>query len=366
MKICFLNDIDILGGGEIWVLRACQSLRALGHDVSVACPRGSALAAQCETSGLDHVAYARHAAAKLPDEQLSTFLDERGSDLLYITVIGNFCEARFLGKMADTINASRQKNKMAVVLKTGLPPIGNLTPEHYGCGAGPAIRRLHVVAPALQRAFTDWQPIFNDAFVEVFREGIELERFSRNMQAGLRERQRLQIPHDYTVVTCIARLADGMKGQSVLLRAIPGLLERYPRTVFVIAGDGPDRTILEELAADLNVAAAVRFTGHVDDVPALLNASDILCHPSLHDGMPNAVVEAMSMGLPVVASRVAAIPELVVDGVSGLLVRPNDVKQLTSALDCILCNEHGQRENFGVEGSKQVHESYDLRKNQIG
>lgn len=363
MNICFLNDIDILGGGEIWVLRACRTLRTLGHDVAVACPQDSGLEAQCGTSGLEYVAYVKPDAAKPPDGELRRLLEERNIDLLYTTVIGNFCEARVLGQMAESINASRPKNKMSVVLKTGLPPIGNLTPEHYGCGATPAIRRLHVVAPALRRAFADWQPAFDDAFVEVFREGIELERFSRDMQARLRERQRWHIPHDHTVVTCMARLADGMKGQSVLLRAIPVLLERHPRTVFVIAGAGPDREILEELAADLNISAAVRFTGHVDDVPALLNASDILCHPSLHDGMPNAVVEAMSLGLPVVASRVAAIPELVVDGVSGLLVRPNDVKQLTSALDCLLGNEHGQRENFGLEGRKRVHESYDLRKN---
>lgn len=362
MKICFLNDVEFLGGGEVWVLRACRHLQRLGHGVAVACPRGSVLETRCAELGLECLAYAKPTPSAAPEAELREFLERHGVDLLYCTVIGNFCEARALGRIADAVNASRDGNKMAVVLKTGLPPLGNLAPEHYGCGAGAAVRRLHVVAPAVRRAFENWRHVFDDSFVEVFREGIDLERFGRDPEARSRKRRGWHIPDGHTVVTCLARL-DGTKGQGVLLRAIPGLLKLHPGTVFVFAGAGPDREITEELASDLGVASAVKFTGHTDDVPALLSASDILCHPSLHDGLPNAVVEAMAADLPVVASRVAGIPDLITDGVSGLLVRPNDVKQLASALDCLLRNEHRQRESFGERGRRLVKESFDLSRN---
>jgi glycosyltransferase involved in cell wall biosynthesis len=363
MNVCFLNDVDFLGGGEVWALRACLALKGFGHRLSIASPQDSALHVQCKTLGLDHISYVKSTRSQGPRDELGKFLDARQVDLLYCTVIGNFCEARALGKLAEEINASRSKSRMAVILKTGLPPIGHLTPQHYGCGAGPAVRRLHVVAPEIKRNFQEWEPAFCNGFIEVFREGVELEQFRRNSCLRARERQRWHISADATVVTCLARLVDRMKGQTVLMRAISRLLELHSNTVFIFAGDGEDRQLLEELAVDSGIAPAVRFLGHVDDTVALLNASDIVCHPSLHDGTPNAIVEAMAMGLPVVATEVGAVHELVSDGVSGLLVRPNDVGQLASALYCLCRNDGEKRQQFGEQGKLRVQENWNLNKN---
>ncbi len=362
MKLCFLNDADFLGGGEIWTLRASRYLQALGNDVTVASPRGSALDIQCKAAGLDRIGYVKSRPDEAPEAELRRSFQERNIDLVYCTVMGNFCESRALGRVADAINASRGRKKMAAVLKTGLPPIGHLTPQHYGCGAGQSIRRLHVVAPAIRQHFLKWEPAFG-SFIEVFREGVELEEFRLDATSYPNMRQCWQIPDHHVVVACVARLVDGMKGQSVLLRSIPKLLEAHPGTVFVFAGEGEGRALLEELAADLNVSSAVRFTGHIDDVAALLSGVDILCHPSLHDGLPNAVVEAMAMGVPVVASRVGAIHELVADGISGILVRPNDVNELTSAMDRLLHDDGSLRKRFGAEGRERVQRDWDLGRN---
>ena len=93
------------------------------------------------------------------------------------------------------------------------------------------------------------------------------------------------------------------------------------------------------MSHELKIDDRVHFLGHVHDVPGLLAASDLFCYPSLADGLPNAVVEAMAMGLPVIASAVGGIPELITDGENGLLVAPQDVRQLARSIARLLDDE---------------------------
>ena len=362
MRLCFFNDIDVLGGGEIWVLRACRSMQSVGHHVTVVCPIGSELQGACEREGIDvftPVQATRTGQSFITG--LHRFLHEQSVDLIYCTVIGAFCEARVLDRVAERVNRERDRDKLAIVLKAGLPPIGDLTPEYYGAGAGPAVRRLHAVAAKVRDAFCVWEPAMADGFVEVMYEGIDLSAFQPIGDSRAEAKKRWNVTGK-TVVTCLARLVDAMKGQSVLLRAVPDLLKAYPDTMVLIAGDGNDRELLEELRDDLNLGAAVRFVGQVDDVRSLLAATDVLCHPSLHDGLPNSIIEAMAMSLPVVASRLSGIPEVVEHGVTGMLVRANDVADLTDALRRVLDDEQG-RAAMGARGRAALQPRFDLHTN---
>ncbi len=361
MRICFFNDIQFLGGGEIWVLRACRYLRTAGHSVSVVCPRRSELQFACQREGIDVFAVDEpHRFGRPFHSGLRHFLQELQIDLLYCTVMGNFCEALALEQIADRINAERADNKLALILKSGLPPMGELTAEYYGLGAGPAVRRLHVVAENLREAFVAWQPALAEGFLEVQYEGIDATAFQGVDRA--QARARWDLPEGHVVITCLARLVSDMKGQSVLLRAAPALLAAHPNTTFLIAGDGKDRELLEELCADLRLDHAVRFLGHVEDVAGLLAATDILCHPSLHDGLPNSIVEALAVGTPVVASRLGGIPEILEDRATGLLVRPNDVLGLEKALRTLL-DDPAERTEMGARGWARVRDRFDLHAN---
>jgi glycosyltransferase involved in cell wall biosynthesis len=106
----------------------------------------------------------------------------------------------------------------------------------------------------------------------------------------------------------------------------------------VLIGDGSERAGLERAVRQAGLAAQVRFTGALpqSDVALWLSAADVLCLPSQNEGMPNVIVEALAMGLPVVASRVGGIPELVQDGVNGYLVPARDVAALSEALSAAL------------------------------
>jgi len=118
------------------------------------------------------------------------------------------------------------------------------------------------------------------------------------------------------------------KGHDVLIDAAPDILARFPDAAFEIVGGGPERKALVARAASRGVLDAFSFLGHRDDVPARLAEADIFVLPSRSEAFPNAVLEAMAAGLPVVASAVGGILEILDDGRTGLLTPPDDPQAL--------------------------------------
>lgn len=127
------------------------------------------------------------------------------------------------------------------------------------------------------------------------------------------------------------------KGHSTLLRAFAEIPDSN-RYTLVLVGDGPMRGELEDLAAELGIRERVHFSGAVDDVWPVLAEADLLVLPSLYEALGTVVMEAMASGLPVVASRVGGVPELVEEGVTGLLVPPGDHSLLAAALGELLAD----------------------------
>ena len=134
-------------------------------------------------------------------------------------------------------------------------------------------------------------------------------------------------------VTCVAMLRPP-KGHAVLLAAAARTLEEHPGTRLVLVGDGPLRAALERQATGLGIGDRVVFVGAVDHsrVEEILVASDIFVLPSLCEPLGIAVIEAMALGLPVIATRAGGIPDLIDDRGTGLLVRPGDADSLAQAL----------------------------------
>lgn len=123
-----------------------------------------------------------------------------------------------------------------------------------------------------------------------------------------------------------------LKGFDVLLRALAPLQGGGFRFELLIAGEGPERDSLRYLASSLGLADSVRFLGEISDVPALLSHAQLAVHASRSEGLSNAILEAMAEKLPVIATAVGGTPEIIVDGVSGLLVPPDDPPALANAV----------------------------------
>jgi glycosyltransferase involved in cell wall biosynthesis len=126
------------------------------------------------------------------------------------------------------------------------------------------------------------------------------------------------------------------KALHVLLRAVPAVRERRPDVRVLIAGDGPERASLEQLARDLRVEDSVLFLGHRADVPDLLRGVDVAVSCSDFEGSPLAVMEYMDAALPIVATAVGGVPDLIEHGVHGLLVARGDAPALASAIGELL------------------------------
>ncbi len=140
-------------------------------------------------------------------------------------------------------------------------------------------------------------------------------------------------------VTCPGRL-DYSKGQDVLLRALPGLARRFPGLEIRFLGQGPQRAKLLRLAAQLGVAAVCQFPGEVPHEQVLreLSQSAVATVPSRHESLGLVNIEALSVSTPVVASNVGGIPEIIRDGLDGLLVPPEDPAALEACLGRLLAN----------------------------
>ncbi len=158
------------------------------------------------------------------------------------------------------------------------------------------------------------------------------------------------------IVGAVGRLEE-QKGFEYFLHAIPAILHQHPDATFLMVGEGSERACLEALARKLRITENVVFVGQRSDMPNVYASFDIFVLPSIDEGMPIALLEAMATARPVVATRVGAVPKLVIDNQTGLLVETRDVQALEGAVLRLL----GDREKskaLGANGRRWVEQNY--------
>ena len=194
--------------------------------------------------------------------------------------------------------------------------------------------------------------------IRVVPNGIDLTPFG--VRAGDEVRRSLGIPLDAPTIGTVGRLAE-IKQQAALIRAFGRVRSGSPRAHLLIVGDGPLRDDLGGLASDLGLEGCVHFAGYQERTAPYMGAMDVFALTSRSEGMPLAVLEAWAAGLPVVATRVGGLPELVEDGRTGLLIEPGDEEALAGALSRLLAEpDTGRR--MGDSGRLLVSRAYSLRR----
>lgn len=171
-------------------------------------------------------------------------------------------------------------------------------------------------------------------------------------------REQLGLPLEKKVVLWMGRFIP-IKGLEYLMRAIPTVLASDPDVVFVFVGSGGEiEAEIKQMAQALPQAAQVLFAGKVssEQSPLWMNAADVLVLPSLNEGRPNVILEAMACEVPVVATQVGGIPELVTHGENGFLVAPENAHDLAQAL-IVLLRDEALRLNMGKTGRQKIFES---------
>jgi glycosyltransferase involved in cell wall biosynthesis len=302
--------------------------------------------ARVQESGIGFLALGRRRRASVwPWSRLAAYLRRERVDVLHAHMFGSNVWGTVIGRLA----------RVPVVVAH----------EHTWSFEGQPLRRM------LDRELIGR---FADAFIAVSRDDrrkmIEIERVpaarvrfvpngiaSRAPSPGADLRAELGLGPG-PLIGAVGTLR-AQKAYEVLIRAVAVLRSRNPDLRLVIAGGGPEREPLERLIGELGLADVVKLLGRRLDVPDLLAGLDVAVCSSAFEGSPLSVMEYMEAGLPIVATRVGGVPDLIDDGVHGLLVEPGDPQALALAIEELLRDRERARE-MGARARERRRREFDL------
>jgi len=211
------------------------------------------------------------------------------------------------------------------------------------------------VAEYVKRRIVETRGI-NPEKIRVIYNGINADRFDPDRINPVPIRNSLCIPRDAKVVTTVASLVEG-KGHKYLFKAAVEILKKIPNTIFLLVGDGYYKERLKKIIKEYKLNRSVIFAGFRRDVESILKISDMLVLPSLSEGFPIVILEAMAMRNPVVATNISGIPEMVDEGKDGFLVSPRDSVELASRI-CEILKDKNLSDLMGKNGRMKILEKF--------
>ncbi len=190
--------------------------------------------------------------------------------------------------------------------------------------------------------------------------GVDTERFSPKPEIKNEVRAKLGLKKDRICIGTVGSLRP-VKNQMLLINACKVVFSRFEHVEVLIVGEGPLKTQLMQTVASLGFSERIHFAGSQSNIPEILNALDIFVLPSLSEGMPNAVLEAMACGLPVIATAVGGVPEVIDNPRDGIVIDSQDEEALVSALTHLLENKDSRAE-MGTQGRLRMLKHFSLKK----
>jgi len=190
--------------------------------------------------------------------------------------------------------------------------------------------------------------------------GIDTERFKRDASKGKALRAQFGIKNNDMLIGTVGRLSRE-KNQKMLIEAAKTLIDGNDRFKFLIVGNGPEDVALQKLVQAYRLSDHVIFTGLVSDLVPVYSAMDVFVLCSLTEGVPLTVLEAMATRLPVVATRVGGVPEIITDDETGLLIESSDMDALKSAISGLMQDQY-KRIRMGESARRFVQANYSLEK----
>ncbi|HYX11691.1 MAG TPA: glycosyltransferase [Candidatus Acidoferrum sp.] len=217
----------------------------------------------------------------------------------------------------------------------------------------PSMDRLIAVSRAIVRKIADERGGL--APVSLIYNGVDLERYD-HQEPCCTLREEYGMLEGSQIVGVVARL-EAEKGHPTLLEAWPTVVAEFPDAYLLVVGEGSRLESLQEQARELGIAERVVFTGRRDDIPAVTAALDIAVLPSYREAQGLTILEAMALSRPVIASNVGGIPEMIDDGVTGILVPPHDADALSTAIGRLL-RDHQLADTLGRAGHDLAHDRF--------
>lgn len=175
-----------------------------------------------------------------------------------------------------------------------------------------------------------------------------------------KKRREIGLEQNDILIGTVGRI-DPVKNFDIFIRSAEEVLKKFPYVKFLLIGDGPIKGELESLTTELGLSKQVIFLGERNDVAELLKIMDIFVLPSKSEGLSNTILEAMSAGLPVIATDVGGNSELVIDGETGILIQPGDVSALATEIINLLQNDE-KRRKMGKAGFVKAKREFSIEK----
>ena len=223
------------------------------------------------------------------------------------------------------------------------------------------VTKLTSVSEGTKRSCIDLQGIKPEKIITI-PNGIDLARIDDELSLVDRMgiRNSLELTDSQVAVLTVARLHK-QKGHKYLLEAILELKDNHPEVVFIFVGHGELETEILDFIKLNGLEDQVRLLGARNDVPSIMKACDIFILPSLWEGMPNTVLEAMSVSMPTIATNVDGTPEVIMDRSHGVLIPSKDAHAIKQEIEFMLNNPEF-RKDLGLEARKRIEEVFSLEK----
>jgi glycosyltransferase involved in cell wall biosynthesis len=360
-RVLHTNFLHGWGGQSNRILTVSEGLAELGWDVLVSAPGDSQLVKRARAKGIavnGQICYAGGLKPKcLPDIlAMRQLLREYRPDIIHL----HGGKDSWVVAAAMCVNPPIPK-PLIIRTKHNVFPVADhfLNRWQYG--------RFFEWIICLSTAIVDQmrgKPYVNPDRLVMIPSAIDAGRF--DVAQGTRNRMRAEFGYcdDDLVVGITGRLCPE-KGHDVLLRAVPLVLATCPKARFLVVGAGSLEGELTGLISALGITDNVRMVGFREDVPDCLAAMDIYVQPSRSEGLGTSVLEASAAGLPIAASRTGGIPDVVLDGQTGILVKPESSQDLAAGI-LRLAGDPGLRVRLGSAARRHVSSEFSVSRMVVG
>lgn len=345
MNILHINTERTWRGGEQQTLYLAEGLMRRGHGSVIACQPGKELALRAADRAVEVRPVKMRAEWDLAAVwKLRSIIKSRSIDIVHM----HTSHAHTLGVAAARLS----RRALTVVARRVDFSIYRHALSLSGVKYRYGVDRYVAISRAIRDVLV--KDGISGKRIEVVHSGIDLGRFAG--VSGKHLREELGLEPGAPVVGCVAHFA-WHKALEYLVDAAPLIAEDIPGSRVVIVGEGSLEEEIKDRAAESGADRHITFTGFRKDVPELLDMFDVFVMPSVMEGLCTSILDALAMRKPVVASQVGGIPEIIEDGVTGLLIPPRDPAALAAAVARVLGDPELARK-LAERGRKKVEDAF--------
>jgi glycosyltransferase involved in cell wall biosynthesis len=338
MRIGFIEDTHLHGGTQIWVAEAIQFFIENNQEVSLLAPEDSWIVKKCYQMGAMITTY----------DWDGVILENQHNQDLWTNALSQ-CDLAIC-----TVHPPREGFHCSVFaarcikdsgLETHLiPKTGTIVPEY--------LREFYLPDETINWSIISIADFTRRYLIETYDipfekvaliyQGTDIDRFRHSNSAWTEAQHRYPLPGNASPVLGSIGSFEPRKGHPVLFDALEELVNSsLPNVHLMMVGDGPDEKKLKEKVAAQGLARNVSFFPFTDEPNYVFERLDMTVLPSLYkEGLPNVLLESMSMGVPVISSNIGGVPEIVIDGETGYLVEPGDKSALADAIKKVCANQN--------------------------